>query len=309
MDGMIIANNLRKLRLKNNYTQEQVARFLSISAQSVSRWECGNTLPEVTILPEIARLYKVTVDDLLREDFYAYQNYAKRLLEVYEISGKIQDFMAAQVEFSKLFDSGNYEDDDLRSCGVLYQYLMNYAKTEAMKYFNEVLKKHKEDKVYYSTWQQKISLMAQIGEGNKAIEFHEKELIRNSENPKQWILLISACYWSYDLQKAKNYIKKALLKFPEEANLYIYAGDIYKELKEYDEAFKHWNKALELDSQYLDPFYSMGFCYEELEQYDKAYEIWRKLGFELNKRGLEVSKNESINFAKKCLAKIQKLSL
>ena len=37
----IIAQNLRRLRLMKGLTQEQAAEALHVSAQSVSRWECG----------------------------------------------------------------------------------------------------------------------------------------------------------------------------------------------------------------------------------------------------------------------------
>lgn len=56
--------NLKRFRLAKNLTQEQVAQALGVSAQSVSRWECNTTLPDVTMLPKIAGLYCVTIDAL-----------------------------------------------------------------------------------------------------------------------------------------------------------------------------------------------------------------------------------------------------
>ena len=61
------SKNLRKLRLEKKLTQEQVAEKLGVSAQSVSRWETGATFPDVMMLPEIARMYGVLVDDLFKE--------------------------------------------------------------------------------------------------------------------------------------------------------------------------------------------------------------------------------------------------
>ena len=80
------ANNLRLLRQKKQYTQEQVAEKLGVSVQSVSRWECGTTYPDIMLLPELARLYDVLVDDLYRDKRTAYDNYAQRLFAVYEAS-------------------------------------------------------------------------------------------------------------------------------------------------------------------------------------------------------------------------------
>ena len=61
------SQNLKRLRTEKNYTQEEAAQFLGVTSQTISRWECGTTLPDVMLLPEIARLYCVTVDDLYNE--------------------------------------------------------------------------------------------------------------------------------------------------------------------------------------------------------------------------------------------------
>ena len=63
MDQTIFCENLKKFRLSKNYTQEQVANHLNVNVQTVSRWECGTTLPDVLTLPVLARLYGVIVAD------------------------------------------------------------------------------------------------------------------------------------------------------------------------------------------------------------------------------------------------------
>ena len=60
---MAINTVIQERRKALGLTQEQVAEMLQVSAQTVSRWECGSTLPDAMTLPEIARLYGVTVDD------------------------------------------------------------------------------------------------------------------------------------------------------------------------------------------------------------------------------------------------------
>ena len=77
-----LAANLRKLRIDKKFTQEQAAFKLGVSAQSVSRWETAATLPDVMLLPEIAKLYGVLVDDLFKPDVKGYENNARRLMAV-----------------------------------------------------------------------------------------------------------------------------------------------------------------------------------------------------------------------------------
>ena len=62
-----LADNLKRMRLSKNYTQEQAASLLNISPKSLSRWECGSSMPDIMMLPELAKLYGVTIDDLYRE--------------------------------------------------------------------------------------------------------------------------------------------------------------------------------------------------------------------------------------------------
>ena len=120
----VLCENLKRLRLAKKLTQEQAAEALGVSAQSISRWERGTSLPDATMLPGIARLYGVTIDDLYREASVAYDNYASRLCSVFEASHRPEDFMQAEMEYRKLLRSGEYSTNDLRSYGILHQYMM-----------------------------------------------------------------------------------------------------------------------------------------------------------------------------------------
>lgn len=59
------AYRLAEARKNRGLTQGQVAEKLYITTQSVSSWECGNSIPDTEKLPELAELYGVTADWLL----------------------------------------------------------------------------------------------------------------------------------------------------------------------------------------------------------------------------------------------------
>ena len=61
---MEIGNKIKQLRFKAGLTQEQLASSLGISAQSVSKWENGVTMPDITLLPMIAEEFGVSIDDI-----------------------------------------------------------------------------------------------------------------------------------------------------------------------------------------------------------------------------------------------------
>jgi len=60
-----LGENLKELRKKKNNTQEDLADFLNISIAAVSKWERGESYPDIELLPRIAVFYDTTVDDLL----------------------------------------------------------------------------------------------------------------------------------------------------------------------------------------------------------------------------------------------------
>lgn len=55
-------------RRKRGYSQQTLADMMGVSRQSVSKWETGESLPEVTKLPQLAALFGVTTDFLLSEE-------------------------------------------------------------------------------------------------------------------------------------------------------------------------------------------------------------------------------------------------
>ena len=62
---MTIGKRIAHLRKEKGLTQEELAQHMGISPQAVSKWENDQTCPDISALPKLARLFDVTVDELL----------------------------------------------------------------------------------------------------------------------------------------------------------------------------------------------------------------------------------------------------
>lgn len=62
-----VGRNISELRRRCNMTQMELADKMGISFQAVSNWERGNSMPDISKLPELAEVFGVTIDQLLGE--------------------------------------------------------------------------------------------------------------------------------------------------------------------------------------------------------------------------------------------------
>ena len=65
MMNQSLGGRIAELRRKKNMTQEELAAELGVTAQAVSKWENDLSCPDITLLPQLARLFGVTIDELL----------------------------------------------------------------------------------------------------------------------------------------------------------------------------------------------------------------------------------------------------
>ena len=66
MDELKVGARIAKLRNENNITQLELAEKLGVTDRAVSKWETGGGYPDITLLPQIADIFNVNVDYLLR---------------------------------------------------------------------------------------------------------------------------------------------------------------------------------------------------------------------------------------------------
>ena len=302
------SKNLKRLRTAKSMTQEQAARSLGVSPQTVSRWECASTQPDISLLPAIARLYGVTIDDLYREQSVAYENYAQRLASVFESTLQPEDFIAADREFRQLLRSGTPSQQDLRLYGILYQNMMYVCMGRARELFDRVIQAGpgSDPAAYWSTRRQKGYFLWEIGRNQENIDEFLPLVEGGSTELQDWICLIQAYTFTGDYRSAWHWTELANARFPESAILHIYTGDLLRAMKRCDEAFPHWLRARELEPDWLDAAWSMAECYEELGRYEQAAAAYDTIVSELTRLGFTEELTHPRHKANLCREKLTK---
>ena len=94
MDQIKIGTFLKLLRKEKNLTQEQLAEQLGVSNRTVSRWENGNNMPDISLLSEIAEFYDVSIPELI----YGGRKSENMREEAKEVAETMSDYAKAEKE-------------------------------------------------------------------------------------------------------------------------------------------------------------------------------------------------------------------
>ena len=92
MDQKRIGSFLRELRTEKGLTQEQLAEKLNVSGRTVSRWENGNNMPDLSIIVELADFYDIDIRELLNGE----RKSEKMNEDLKETSLKMADYAEAE---------------------------------------------------------------------------------------------------------------------------------------------------------------------------------------------------------------------
>ena len=121
---MSLSDNIKKMRLEKNMTQEQLAMSLGISAQAVSKWETRETYPDGSLLVNLSKVLEVSLDELFDNDLVSMPDTSRRIMcllrntDIKEQFNVVRD-ICWQIERG-LFDSrvhteNKYDPNDIKS--------------------------------------------------------------------------------------------------------------------------------------------------------------------------------------------------
>lgn len=94
MDQKKIGSFLKELRKEKGITQEEFAENLNVSGRTVSRWETGTNMPDISLLIEIAEFFDVSIPEIINGE----RKSEIMNEEVKEVADKLSDYANAEKE-------------------------------------------------------------------------------------------------------------------------------------------------------------------------------------------------------------------
>lgn len=121
---------LRRARKEKYLTQADVAERLNVTPQAVSKWELGTSMPDIMLLPEIAEIYEIEVQDIFTQNIVSENNFFTRAINNLETIKTIQEINFPAEAF--LFLNRNQKNIlldallNLEDCGLILDEFFPY---------------------------------------------------------------------------------------------------------------------------------------------------------------------------------------
>ena len=336
---MEIGRSIRKLRQERGITQEALAEAMHVSPQSVSKWETGTTTPDITLLPELAIYFGVSMDTLFSLDK---DDYLVRITAMLRDEHTITaaDFTGAEGYLQGRLTENQADTESRKRLVELYRHrtnrdmlawgrhaeegiLQDPMDVDLVKSLVQVREKRQErDRL--------IAFLAPLAEADTDNYVVREELIeaciRNREFLKaEQLMGTGACRPAYSLfrgdilllqgdEKGAVQIWLALAESLEEqektdgglaAWSYYQAAERLEKIGRYDEALRLYeaSRNAAVHPKPLDSLYARAFLYEKLGRLSEAVQMWREI-----LRGLaedyHITNGETIDWPKRELTRL-----
>ena len=253
--NIYFGENLKRLRLEKNLTQEKLADFLSVSFQSISKWERGDTYPDITMLPEIASFFKVSIEELLGVNKAQEEEEIKRLLEehdnftdsklikesIYRLKDKYPNDFRVQLRYMGYLINFDDAIQNTKKIESLYQNIQSNCTLDSVRicakrfyiHYLELLSRDENSDITFADCEKIINEMPRMRDGREMYfncypENHPKrdELIHEAIEEEIFLLDNTISRYIYDERYSSEY-KIALTEKMMELFGFIYDDGNY----------------------------------------------------------------------------------
>lgn len=311
---MNIGKQIRIYRLQKKVKQEDVASYLGVSTQAVSKWETENSVPDVALLPKIATYFGVSIDDLFQfshkeqferienmlwnESRIRYENFKQAVTYLEGVIREEPDNVTAYEYLADLYNHRAQSDHEKASEYAKKVLQLNpdskngwVAFLEAnngvcgdewydnhfavIEYFDSFLKKN--PKNFLGLYAIIENLLAD-GRFEDAVPYIQ-DLQSIKDDHQAYMYLGDVAFGKGDHIEARRQWELAVEKSPNAWQAYCSRADRYKKIGFIQEAIEDYEKCFEMQPspRLTDGLYSLAQIYEGTHEYDKAIESYKKI--------------------------------
>lgn len=166
-----IGEKIKSLRKAKNISQDVLAKYLGISFQAVSKWEKGETMPDVAMIPAIASFFGVSTDELF--DFNTYET-EKKVMEICWEAAEYRETDPRKGEEILLAGLKQYPGNDIILNNLLYVMRAPERSAEVIGLCKSLIESTKYDDVKYDALRIMAETYRDMGELSSAKEAIEQ---------------------------------------------------------------------------------------------------------------------------------------
>lgn len=274
---MNLGKKIKSLRLKKAVTQEQLANYLNISAQSVSKWENEISLPDLTLLPDISVYFGVTIDELFD---ITEQVRFERIEHMLEIEDRLSndDFKSTEEFLHIKITDEAYQGRALSLLAELYNHKADELRKMAEYYAKEALQVNPEDKMNHVNLQRaQEGTMPDWDYANhsKRIAYYQEFVKKNPTYARGYLWLLDELIADHRIKDAKSVLLE-MKKLDQSCRVPYYQGKIEWMDGNHANAIQIWEK---MADEFHDDWLAqscMADCMASICEYDKAIHYFKK---------------------------------
>lgn len=289
-----IGDKIKKLRQNIGMSQTELAEKLHISNQAISKWENNTSDPTINLLPDLASILGVSIDDLFEyTDDKAYEQ-IENMIGI--------DFNFSQAEFSKaehfLLEKIHKNPADYKANSTLGDLYISYAsilRRKAAAYGKKAIEIKPNQKFDINTVNNASNVVIydwNVKSHHELIDYYQKTIKTNPENTRIYAYLLDNLIDDGRLTEAKQTIAEAKIRTND--NLYEYY-DIF--IREKYQGFERvYDAYMDLTEKYQDDWrilFAVANNFSQNGQYEKAIPIW-ELAFKAQAKPRYTDYHESI---------------
>lgn len=274
---MHIGKQIKRLRIEKKVTQEEVADYLGVSYQAVSKWENEVTMPDITLLPQIAIFFGVKIDELFK---LPTESHFERIENMFYFEREIgeEDFKYAE---GFLMDRIQSDRQNARAYGdlaYLYNHRARSLKEKAGEYAKTALLYEPDKKAHHiALWD---AYDAVCGDGYfdnhfEVIQYYKEFVEKYPENYRALIILIENLFVDDRHREAKPFIEK-MVAIKRNYLYEMYLGDVELAAGNIEKAFELWDKGVKHNSTVWQAYCCRGDRLRKLGYKDRAIEDYIK---------------------------------